>query len=52
MIIFYNRGDKKMEPIARTNKFQHRLDAANYFSKVKRLPLKQFIKIFGVLKLN
>ncbi len=52
MIIFYNRLDEKMEAIGKTDTFKNRLDAAKYFSRLKRLPLKEFIKIFGVVKLD
>jgi hypothetical protein len=44
---FYNKNDKNQETIARTMSTS-RLNAAKYFAERKQLPLKEFLKIFGV----
>lgn len=46
---FYSRGDDKKEPISKTET-DSRLSAAKFFAKLKQLPLKTFLKIFGVSK--
>lgn len=52
MVIYYNKTDSNKEPIAKTNKFNNRLDAVKYFSTLKQLSVKDFIKIFSVEKIN
>lgn len=44
---FYNRNDWNQELISRTISTS-RLNAAKYFAERKQLPLKEFLKIFGV----
>jgi len=44
---FYYRNDKNQETIGRTMSTS-RLNAAKYFAERKQLPLKQFLKVFGV----
>ena len=44
---FYNRNDKDQETIGRAVATS-RLQAAKLFAERKRLPLKEFLKIFGV----
>lgn len=44
---FYNRNDKMEELIGRTVGTS-RLKAAKYFAARKQLPLKEFLKIFGI----
>ena len=44
---FYSRIDKDQETIGRTMSTS-RLNAAKYFAERKQLPLKQFLKVFGV----
>jgi hypothetical protein len=44
---FYNRNDINEELISRTMS-KSRLNAAKYFAERKQLPLKEFLKIFGV----
>ncbi len=44
---FYNKMDKNQEIIGRKMSFS-RLEAAKHFAERKQLPLKQFLKIFGV----
>ena len=44
---FYNKSDKNQEVINRTFSIS-RLQAARYFAELKQLPLKEFLKIFGV----
>jgi len=44
---FYYKNDKKEEIISRTIS-SSRLNAAKYFAERKQLPLKEFLKIFGV----
>ena len=44
---FYNRNDKMEELVGRTVTTS-RLKAAKYFAARKQLPLKEFLKIFGV----
>ena len=52
MIIFYRKSDKEKEPISRTKIFTKRIDAANYFAKLKNLSLKQFLELFTVEKIE
>jgi hypothetical protein len=44
---FYNRNDKNKETIGRVVTTS-RLQAAKLFAERKQLPLKEFLKIFGV----
>ena len=44
---FYSRKDKDQETIGRTVTTS-RLQAAKLFAERKQLPLKEFLKIFGV----
>ena len=44
---FYYRNDKNQETINRTVSTS-RLNAAKYFAERKQLPLKEFLKVFGV----
>ena len=44
---FYNRNDKMEEIISRSVGMS-RLEAAKKFAARKQLPLKEFLKIFGV----
>jgi hypothetical protein len=44
---FYNRSDEKQEKISSTCA-SGRLEAAKYFSNVKCLSLKTFLKVFAV----
>lgn len=44
---FYSRNDRNQETIGRTMSTS-RLNAAKYFAERKQLPLKEFLKIFGV----
>jgi hypothetical protein len=44
---FYNKNDKSQETISRTMSTS-RFNAAKYFAERKQLPLKEFLKIFGV----
>jgi hypothetical protein len=44
---FYFKNSKKQEIIGKTNDLS-RLSAAKHFAKVKNLPLKEFLKVFGV----
>jgi len=44
---FYSRNDKMEELVGRTVTTS-RLKAAKYFAERKQLPLKEFLKIFGV----
>ncbi len=44
---FYNRNDRNQETIVRTVTTS-RLQAAKMFAERKQLPLKEFLKIFGV----
>ena len=44
---FYSRKDKDQETIGRVVTTS-RLQAAKLFAERKQLPLKQFLKIFGV----
>lgn len=45
---FYNRNDKNQETIGRIIA-SSRLQAAKMFAERKQLPLKEFLKIFGVM---
>jgi len=47
LFAFYNKNDRNQETIARTLSTS-RLNAAKYFAECKQLPLKEFLKIFGV----
>jgi len=47
IFLFYNKNDKNQETIGRTVS-SSRLNAAKYFAARKQLPLKEFLKIFGV----
>jgi hypothetical protein len=44
---FYNRNDRNQETIGRTVTTS-RLQAAKLFAERKQLPLKDFLKVFGV----
>jgi hypothetical protein len=44
---FYNRNDRSQETIGRVLTTS-RLQAAKLFAERKQLPLKEFLKIFGV----
>lgn len=44
---FYSKADPKHEAIASTSS-DSRLSAAKFFSKLKRLPLKNFLSIFTI----
>jgi len=44
---FYNKQDKNQETMGRIVSFS-RLEAAKIFAERKQLPLKEFLKIFGV----
>ena len=44
---FYNRNDRNQETIGRVITTS-RLQAAKMFAERKQLPLKEFLKIFGV----
>lgn len=44
---FYFKNSKKQEIIGKTEDLS-RLSAAKYFAEMKNLPLKEFLKIFGV----
>jgi len=44
---FYNKRDKNQEIIGRKVSFS-RLEAAKHFAERKQLPLKEFLKVFGV----
>ena len=45
---FYNKRDKDQETIGRVITTS-RLQAAKIFAERKQLPLKEFLKIFGVM---
>ena len=45
---FYSRNDKNQETIGRVIT-SSRLQAAKLFAERKQLPLKEFLKIFGVV---
>jgi hypothetical protein len=45
---FYSRNDKTQETIGRVLA-SSRLQAAKIFAERKQLPLKEFLKIFGVI---
>ena len=47
IFVFYYKNDKSQETIGRTVGFS-RLEAAKYFANRKQLPLKDFLKVFGV----
>jgi len=47
---FYHRNDKLQEAISRTISTS-RLQAARHFADRKQLPLKEFLKVFGVKKI-
>ena len=44
---FYNRNDRNQETISRIITTS-RLQAAKIFAERKQLPLKEFLKVFGV----
>jgi hypothetical protein len=44
---FYFKNSKKQEIIGKTESLS-RLNAAKHFAEVKKLPLKEFLKVFGV----
>mgnify|MGYP000194237063 CR=1 FL=1 len=44
---YYSRNDKDQEIISRLISMS-RLQAANSFAERKQLPLKEFLKVFGV----
>ena len=44
---FYFKNSKNQEIIGKTADLS-RLSAAKHFAKMKNLPLKEFLKIFGV----
>jgi len=46
---FYSRVDKSQEAIA-TVTASSRLGAAKKFAQTKKLPLKDFLRIFGISK--
>jgi hypothetical protein len=46
---FYHRNDKTREVISRTISTS-RLQAAKHFAEHKKLPLKEFLKLFGIKK--
>lgn len=48
MIIFYNKSDHTMEPIGKTRKHTSRLEAAKFFAEIKKMSLKDFLKVFTV----
>jgi len=45
---FYSRTDSTQEIVSRTVSTS-RLSAAKHFAERKQLPLKEFLKIFGVI---
>jgi hypothetical protein len=45
---FYSKNDKKREPIKTLNNIGSRLAAAKYFSELKKLSLKEFLKVFSI----
>ena len=47
--IYYFRGDSNKEVLGKTNS-SSRLEAAKKFSSTKKLPLKEFLKIWAVEK--
>lgn len=47
---FYYRNDKAREAISRTISTS-RLQAAKHFAERKQLPLKEFLKLFGIKKI-
>lgn len=49
MNYFYSKIDKNKEPINWVFNCS-RLEAAKYFAAVKRLPLKEFLKIYSISK--
>ena len=50
MYYFYLKNDQKKEKINTTSEFSSRLAAANYFAAVKRMKLKDFLRLFSVSK--
>lgn len=48
---FYSRLDSSKEAISKVRAFS-RLDAARKFASTKRFTLKQFLKLFGVAKVE
>jgi hypothetical protein len=47
---FYSKIDKNKEAIGSTNNAYSRLIAAKYFAQIKRMSLKDFLKVFSVSK--
>jgi hypothetical protein len=47
LFAFYSRNDRNQETISRIMSTS-RLNAAKIFAERKQLPLKEFLKIFGV----
>ena len=47
---FYSKNDKKKEPIKTLYNLGSRLEAAKYFSELKKLSLKDFLKVFSISK--
>jgi len=50
MYYFYFRNDQKKEKINTTNEFTSRLAAAKYFATIKKMQLKEFLRLFSVSK--
>jgi hypothetical protein len=44
---FYSKNDSKKEPIAKKD-FLDIFEAREYFSKLKKLPEKEFLKIYSI----
>ena len=49
---FYSKNDKNKEPIKGVDKINSRLEAAKYFANLKKMPLKTFLSIFSVVKVD
>ena len=49
---FYNKFDEKKESISVIDGLTSRLQAAKYFAKLKALSLKDFLRIFGIKKIQ
>jgi len=47
---FYSKNDKKKEPIKTFYNIGSRLEAAKYFAELKKLSLKDFLKVFSISK--
>jgi len=50
MIVYYNKLDQNKEPINKTSRYNTIPEATNYFCKLKRLKMSDFVKIFKVEK--